>query len=96
MPARSWYSRSGRWPGPSPRWPASRSNSLSPVLTADPAVEILLIGCGPRLVPVPGDLRSALRARGIGCDAMDTGAACRTFNILLAESRRVAAALIAL
>jgi uncharacterized protein len=71
-------------------------DSLSPVLTADPAVEILLIGCGPRLVPVPGDLRSALRARGIGCDAMDTGAACRTFNILLAESRRVAAALIAL
>jgi uncharacterized protein len=71
-------------------------DALSPVLAANPAVEILLIGCGPRLQPLPGALRSALRAHGVGCDAMDTGAACRTFNVLLAESRRVAAALIAL
>ena len=71
-------------------------DSLSDVLAAEPPVEILLIGCGPRLVPIPGTLKNALRARGIGSDAMDTGAACRTFNILLSESRRVAAALIAL
>ena len=69
---------------------------LSEVIAETPAVEILLIGCGPRLLPVPGPLRAALRGQGIGCDAMDTGAACRTFNVLLAESRRVAAALIAL
>jgi uncharacterized protein len=69
---------------------------LSEVIAETPAVEILLIGCGPRLLPVPGALRAALREHGIGCDAMDTGAACRTFNVLLAESRRVAAALIAL
>jgi uncharacterized protein len=39
-------------------------------------------------------LRSALKARGVGVDSMDTGAACRTFNVLLGESRRVALALL--
>ncbi|MPY74830.1 MAG: hypothetical protein GEU87_11250 [Alphaproteobacteria bacterium] len=82
-------------------WPVGAMAELSleafaDVLAADPAVEILLIGCGPRLMPLPGALRSALRAQGIGCDVMDTGAACRTFNVLMAEARRVAAALIAL
>ena len=82
-------------------WPVGTVAELSleafaDVLAADPAVEILLIGCGPRLMPLPGALRSALRAQGIGCDVMDTGAACRTFNVLMAEERRVAAALIAL
>ncbi len=68
---------------------------LAPILDADPAVEILLVGCGPRLVPLPRGLKQALRERGIGADPMDTGAACRTFNVLLSEERRVAAALIA-
>lgn len=70
--------------------------SLAPIIEATPPVEILLVGCGARLTPLTGALRAALREHGIGCDAMDTGAACRTFNVLLAESRRVAAALIAL
>ena len=58
-------------------------------------VDILLLGCGPRMALVPSDLRRALRAEGMVVEAMDTGAACRTYNILLAEERRVAAALIA-
>ncbi|MGH6973793.1 MAG: Mth938-like domain-containing protein [Stellaceae bacterium] len=57
-------------------------------------IEILLLGCGPRMVPVPPALRAALKAKGIVVDAMDTGAACRTYNVLLAEERRVAAALL--
>ena len=82
-------------------WPVSNmdalsADSLAEVLAAEPAVEILLIGCGPRLQPISGALRNTLRAGGVGCDAMDTGAACRTYNVLLAEARRVAAALIAL
>ena len=40
------------------------------------------------------ELRTSLRQSGIVIEAMDTGAACRTFNMLLAEERRVAAALI--
>jgi len=65
------------------------------VASAGTAVELLLIGCGPRLVPVAPALRQALKARGIAVEPMDTGAACRTFNVLTAEERRVAAALIA-
>jgi uncharacterized protein len=40
-------------------------------------------------------LRAAVRARGLALEWMDTGAACRTFNVLLAEGRPVAAALLA-
>ena len=69
--------------------------SLAPVRAAEPKVEILLIGCGARAVLVPAKLRERLRRDGITVDAMDTGAACRTFNVLAGEGRRVAAALIA-
>jgi uncharacterized protein len=81
---------------PVPALDALSLETLGDVFAAEPPVEILLVGCGPRLALLPGPLRQALRDKGIGCDSMDTGAACRTFNVLLAESRRVAAALIAL
>ncbi len=67
--------------------------SLAPVI-AHGGVEILLLGCGRRMQPVPSRLRQELRESGIVVDAMNTGAACRTYNILLAEERRVAAALL--
>ena len=68
---------------------------LAAVTGAPEPVEILVIGCGPRqLVADPG-LRAGLRAAGIALDCMDTGAACRTYNVLVSESRRVAAVLIA-
>jgi uncharacterized protein len=57
-------------------------------------VELLLLGLGRRGAPVAPALRAALKARGIGVEAMDTGAACRTYNVLLGEDRRVAAALL--
>lgn len=57
--------------------------------------EVLLVGCGQRMEMVSGSLRRNLRAAGMVVETMDTGAACRTYNILLAEDRRVAAALIA-
>ena len=58
--------------------------------------EILVLGCGARAVFVPPDLRAALKAAGLGLEVVDTGSACRIYNVLLAESRRVAAALIPL
>ncbi len=78
-------------------WPVSAlaeitMASLAPVLSAGTA--ILLLGCGRRIAPLPADLRRDLRAKSIVVDAMDTGAACRTYNILLGEDRRVAAALL--
>jgi uncharacterized protein len=69
------------------------AESLAPVI-ARGTVQILLLGCGQRMQPVPLELRQALRRSGITIDAMDTGAACRTYNVLLAEDRRVAAALL--
>lgn len=71
-------------------------DSLRAVIDADPPAEILLIGCGARMAMLDPALKAALKERGIGCDAMDTGAACRTYNVLMAEARRVVAALIAL
>ncbi|WP_117195655.1 Mth938-like domain-containing protein [Rhizobium terrae] len=58
-------------------------------------IEVLLVGTGRNLRPIPTDLKAALKARGIASDPMGTGAAVRTFNIMLAESRAVAAALVA-
>ena len=58
-------------------------------------VDVLLIGCGARMEMMPAELRRALRAAGIVIEPMDTGAACRTYNVLMSEGRRVAAALIA-
>lgn len=55
----------------------------------------LLLGTGARQVFPAADIRSAFDARSVGLEVMDTGAACRTYNVLLAEERPVAAALIA-
>lgn len=58
-------------------------------------IEILLVGTGKELKPLPPALRQAFRAAGISADPMSTGAAVRTYNVLLAEDRAVAAALVA-
>ena len=58
-------------------------------------IDILLVGTGTELRPLNGELRAALRQAGISADPMSTGTAVRTFNVLLAEDRQVAAALIA-
>ena len=57
-------------------------------------VSLCVIGCGVRMEPVPAALRAALKDAGIGVDPMETGAACRTYNMLVGEGRAVAAALI--
>jgi uncharacterized protein len=61
----------------------------------DAAVEHFLIGTGKDLIPVSPALRDAFRARGIAVESMSTGAAVRTWNILLGERRRVGALLVA-
>jgi uncharacterized protein len=58
-------------------------------------VEILLVGMGKELRRLPEGLRTALKAARISADPMSTGAAVRTYNVLLAEDRAVAAAFIA-
>ena len=68
--------------------------SLSRVFS-ETGIEFLILGTGRQLRLVDPDLRAALKAKGIATDPMGTGAAIRTYNIMLAEQRPVAAALIA-
>ena len=56
--------------------------------------EIILIGTGDTLRFPPAAWTAAYLARGIGVEVMDTAAACRTYNVLLSEDRRVVAALL--
>lgn len=71
-------------------------DSLAGVTDSPQANQILVIGCGARSVPPPEGLREGLRDAGVALEWMDTGAACRTFNVLLIDDRPVAAALIAI
>ncbi|HXO91092.1 MAG TPA: Mth938-like domain-containing protein [Stellaceae bacterium] len=69
--------------------------SLTPIVEHG-GVQILLLGLGRTMGAIPRKLHSALRAAGIVLEPMDTGAACRTYNVLVAEDRHVAAALLPL
>ena len=60
------------------------------------AFDVLLIGMGAEIAPLPAGLREAFAEHGVGAEFMATPAACRTYNVLLSEGRRVAAALIAI
>jgi uncharacterized protein len=71
------------------------ADTLEPVLTRAGSIELFLLGAGRDPWFMPTALRALFRDRGIGVDVMTTGAAVRTFNILLGERRRVAAGLIA-
>ena len=69
--------------------------SLERVFEKANSIDTLLIGTGNDVWLPPNDLREALRRLHVGIDAMQTGPAIRTYNIMLGERRRVAAALIA-
>lgn len=81
-------------------WPVVRIRDLTPsdfarVFDERGRVSFLLLGTGRELLRPVVEVRRAFEEAGVGLDVMDTGAACRTYNVLLAESRPVAAALIA-
>jgi uncharacterized protein len=64
------------------------------VIAAGRGIDVLLVGLGADIGIFPRAVRAAIEAAGPGVDVMATPAACRTFNVLLAENRRVAAALL--
>ena len=59
------------------------------------SIEFLVIGTGARTAPIGRPLKEALKRAGLRCEAMATGPALRVYNVMQAEGRRVAAALIA-
>lgn len=68
--------------------------SLQAVIDGESEIELLLIGCAKNQMLLPPKIKMALKEAGIALEIMDTGAACRTFNVLISEGRRVAAALV--
>jgi uncharacterized protein len=71
-------------------------DNLLVALKRVPDLTVLLLGTGSTMAPPAPELRTRLREAGIGLEFMDTGAACRTFNVLLAEERLAGAALISI
>jgi len=69
--------------------------SLARVFAAAAKIDTLIIGTGTEVWRPPASLRESLRAVGVVLDPMQTGPAIRTYNIMIGERRRVAAALIA-
>ncbi|WP_336287844.1 MULTISPECIES: Mth938-like domain-containing protein [unclassified Bartonella] len=75
--------------------PIPTPKDISRVLKESEGIEVLLIGTGTELLRLPEELRVLLWEKHISSDTMSTGAAVRTFNVLLAEDRAVAALLFA-
>ncbi|QLP98096.1 MAG: Mth938-like domain-containing protein [Rhodoblastus sp.] len=77
--------------------PAESTPAMLAPLFAEPegAVELALLGMGADIAAAPAALRDALRAHGLRFEAMATGAAARTYNVMVDEDRRVAAVLLA-
>ncbi|MFT7596508.1 MAG: hypothetical protein ACI8R4_003844 [Paracoccaceae bacterium] len=57
-------------------------------------IDVVLVGTGAEITHIPSELRQSLEGAGMGVEVMNSPAACRTFNVLLAEGRRVALALL--
>ena len=68
--------------------------SFAAIREHEPLPDILLVGTGQRMAMLPSALRADLKSLGLATETMDTGAACRTYNLLVGEERRVAAALL--
>ena len=86
---------SGIWGWPTAEMAELDRTALAPVLDNASQISFLILGTGPSLARAPRDVVTAFADAGLGLEVMDTGAAARTYNVLLAEGRRIAAALIA-
>ena len=67
---------------------------IDPVLALIGRIDVLLVGMGADIAQVPRAFRAPIEAAGIGVEVMNSPAACRTYNVLLGEGRRIAAALL--
>lgn len=72
------------------------TEALAPITSNAADIDILVVGCGETFSRPDAELRARLKDYGIVMEWMDTGAACRTFNVLMTEGRRAAAILIAI
>jgi uncharacterized protein len=80
---------------PSGVGPWSGYEDPAPLLAAAPDIDVLFIGTGAEIAHIPSDLRARLEEAGIGVETMSSPSACRTYNVLLSEGRRIGLALTA-
>ncbi len=80
--------------GPTGTKPWDGYEDSAPLLGLTGHIDVLFFGTGKDLVHIPAQLRSSLEEAGIGVEIMNSPAACRTYNVLLSEGRRIALALI--
>jgi len=66
----------------------------APLLALAGQVDVIFIGTGPAIAPLPPAFRSVIEAAGVGVEMMASPTACRTYNVLLSEGRRIAVALL--
>lgn len=69
---------------------------LAPILAERDAIDLVLIGQGFEIAPFPAALRRIFETAGLRLETMSTPSACRTYNVLLTEDRRVGAVLLAI
>lgn len=79
-------------PGSTSQW--TGYDSMKPILAAAADIDFLIVGTGDEIAHPPIGFRTALEDAGIGVEPMASPAACRTYNVLLSEGRRVGAALL--
>lgn len=66
----------------------------APLMALAGQIDVLFVGTGPQIAPLPRPFREALEGAGLGVEIMASPTACRTYNLLLAEGRRIAVALL--
>lgn len=69
-------------------------DDTAPLIAAAGALDVLFVGTGAGIAHIPADFRATLEAAGLGVEAMASPAACRTYNVLLSEGRRVGLAVL--
>lgn len=67
-------------------------DSPEPLLALASEIDVLFVGTGVEIAHIPAELRAELEGAGVGVEVMNSPAACRTYNVLLSEGRRIALA----
>ena len=80
--------------GPKGTLPWGGYDDLATLLAFSGETDVIFVGTGAEIAHIPGDLRTQLEEAGLGVEIMNSPAACRTYNVLLSEGRRIALALI--
>lgn len=80
-------------------WPVQsfddlNKDSFSQILPVKDSIDVIFLGTGKTFKMPPKEIRDAWRAQGLRIEPMDTGAACRSYNVLMTDGRRVASALL--